>query len=614
MPTSSQALILQVTNESTFPPILSRGQAWQKVRDADETEVAASNNSHAQNVETPDQAFNRNPGIERRQEIIRSINQVLGQDQEALNQSKMQSKTNTSRRKIQKRCQPKTKPRARLFGSLPVLECKVDFSTLPQLLKVRGLHGSFRYDCTNNTLGWRINSIGPFYERPNAVTPPFALHQTKTQSNMSKFDAPLQFNTTARLVYTHANKQNYGHNEISNQEYLYQQYEQFESQGRIDIETRSSKGQGTTFKLVYSHTDPVTGHVRFNLRVCTPEEPGAFRLTSVNKGPDLGEFRIEPLSGMSADDIRLTRNSPGDTYFLILQRDSNHADEFKPVDFHSDFAYAPFIDTDTADAKDVNFSSNVKALRFKYGEENVKHNPRRAWDVHMPRFGNFSDYDEQSMNVPSSHYNSDKIQKTNPDVSTENRYIVFEDLENCVQTSIDQTYNQEFPDIYGNRNFTNTPQSSSATPTGLYAPSPIGRHGVPLKTHHATEATEHFMQNLSSDSPDVYNKLVSLGFRKAKIPESKHTSESQKPTGTERGSTLTTNMGWTSQDFDKWSRTTEAPAYQSNISNPGVPRKNATTRDQWKEGQVYSDYTSKSLTLQHVSSTIQHGATNADIA
>lgn len=609
MPTSSQALILQVTNDSTFPPILSRGQAWQNVRDADETE----DNAHAPNVEMSDQAFNRNPGIERRQELIRSINQVLGQDQEALNQSKMQSKPNTSRRKIQKRCQPKTKQRARLFGSLPVLECKVDFSSLPQLLKVRGLHGSFRYDCTNNTLGWRVNSIGPFYERPNAVTSPFALHQAKTQSNMSKFDPPLQYNTSPRLVYTHANRQNYGHDEISNQEYLYQQYEQFESQGRTGIETRSSKGQGTTFKLVYCNTDPVTGHVRFNLRICAPEEPGAFRLMSVNKGPDLGEFRVEPLSGMSADDIRLTRTSPGDTNFLILQRDSKHTDEFKPVDFHSDFAYAPFIDTDTLDDKDVNFSSNVKALRFKYGEEKVKNTPRRAWDVHIPRFENFRDYDEQSMNVPSSHYYSDKKQKTNPDVSTENRYIVFEDLENCVQTSIDQTYNQEFPDIYGNRNF-NTPQSSSATPTGLFAPSPIGRYGVPLKTHHASEATEHFMQNLSSDSPDVYNKLVSLGFRKAKIPEAKHTSESKRTTGAERESTLTTNIGWTSQVFDKWSRTTEAPAYPSNTSNQGVPRKNPTTRDQWKEGQVYNEYTSKSLTLQHVSSTMQHGATNADIA
>ncbi|KAL4233567.1 hypothetical protein ACF0H5_008248 [Mactra antiquata] len=127
MPTSSQALILQTTN-GHLPPVFGRqnkrsilpsGLEWTNI----EHEVYPLSNMHILTDEQP------------------------------------QTRT---RKHEKQQVRPPVRKRTE---SAPALTYKFNSENLPKLLSVRGIHGSLRVDQNTNSIRWKINSIGPFYEK-----------------------------------------------------------------------------------------------------------------------------------------------------------------------------------------------------------------------------------------------------------------------------------------------------------------------------------------------------------------------------------------------------------------------------------------------------------------
>lgn len=547
MPTSSQALILQVTNDSALPPIHPRRQCWEDEAD-DSKRQAPFDLKH----EVFDRKFTNNASSDQQFQASTQIHLV-------------QLKTSDVQRQGQIKEKLKKKPQVRPFGGLPVLECRVDFSSLPQLLKIRGLHGSLGFNKNDNTVHWRVNSIGPFYERVNLTPSRVIYNQAKARLNQQN-----PFNTsylvdTPRFTYVHADRQRpfareEGYGDLMDPETLYARYKRAKNR-ELNDQTDFRQEAQTYFKLVYYGTDSITGQFKYRLRVCDPQEPGSFRLTSANTNDD-GDFIVQPPPGVhvSGSEIRLSRAAPNESCFVLLQEDENRPGEFKPVENTS--RYAPSMADMRSEISDINYPISA----------------RRTWDVHIPVQD--STYSKHSFQTyKSSNYFENNADEYRTDItSTENRYRSLNNDLNVAEAKVTKTANMA--EIYGGIQSSVSPQSWAESPSSFSGrPSPIGRYGVPLKPHHATEANEDYMTNLSHESPDVYNKLLSLGFRRAKDSRRQGDVVTKQDTG--QTGTAVSNSGLDTHSFDKWSRTTDAPSAllanqgANNLSTIVSPRKSA---------------------------------------
>ena len=582
MPTSSQALILQVTHGERLPPILPRKHCWEE-----NAGDQAEDNTFQASIDPYVQSSNQPSRMQATQEVPPFTEKYIQtavekQIQAFTGASVVQLKDTDHPTANQKKIKSRKKARTRAFGGLPILEYRIDLSSLPQLLKVRGIHGSMGYNKENNTVSWKINSIGPFYDRVNLTPTPSRVmyNRAATLLNPAKPLGMKDSYQRPRFMYTHGDGRGdelsgvTANSDILKPNLLYSRYEIAKDQHRVNL-AESEKETGTFFKLAYCDTDSITGQIKYRLQVCPQGESGSFQLMSVDSN-GAGDFRLKHPSCAPNSEIRLCRASPHESSFVLLQQNEQQPREFIPI--HG----AP------------NFVSSIYD-----GPMESKHlsSSRKAWDVHIPKHEAFRELSEHSLNMyrpySGGFLGMDAINAMT--LSTDSRGAVF----NNFPYASDANYGEiaRLPDIFESGEhasiLSNKPNADSPNSFSPDRPSPIGRYGVPLKPQHEAAPNEVYMKHLSDECPDVYNKLVSLGFRKAKDQNQKQTDTSVKSKSTKNTFNQASDNAWGSHNFDKWSRTTDAPPRQSSINASGEhtgslahPRKGMSDREftssEWK--------------------------------
>lgn len=527
MPTSSQALILQAASGalpgSTLPPIIQRKHCSQEGKLPDPEQEKVLEPAHLN--QTSAQVHNQHPVLPASTYEMTTTVQLKT---DIHGQIPKQRKN-----KINKHS------RIRPFGSLPVLEYKVDFSTLPQLLSIRGIHGSVKYNHNNRTLSWRVNTIGPFYEQMNQISARSMHNNVIPPVNMLKLQAVTGSRRTPRLAYTHGDSRKQRLlDESSRLEGIHKTYRILNSP-HSEQAVYPGKPRSEYFKLVYNATDPETGQMTYSLRICDEDEPGSFRLMSI-RTDEAGDQQVKSQRGLLADTVR----PPEKGNFVILTQDKDPIREvntFKGLT-HND-NYSPFVE------------------RGMHLNDVGPPPPRRAWDVHVPTVEFVRDNSGHIYQIDPSNSSI----RAGTFLSTENQYGTLENSEDRVQINSETKATLQ-DTSNGTLFYSGSRQAWTESPSSLSGrPSPIGRYGVPLKPHHGTETNDLYMQSLSTESPEMYNKLVSLGFRKVKDTSDNNSNSSKKVDKNKEGEDRQHGgPEWKSHNFDKWSRTTLPPSHQQN--------------------------------------------------
>lgn len=539
MPTSSQALILQAASGaipgSTLPQIIQRRHCSQESELPDPEREKVRELAHFN--QTSAQLHNQQPMLPVSSTYEMATAVQLKADINGQIPKQRKNKVNKN-------------SRIRPFGSLPVLEYKVDFSTLPQLLSIRGIHGSVKYNHDNRTLSWRVNTIGPFYERMNQISPRSMRNKGIPPVNMLKLQAVRGSRRTPRLAYTHGDSRKQRLlDENPRLEGIHKTYRILNSPHCAQAVV-SGQARSDFFKLVYTGTDPETGQMTYSLRVCDEDEPGSFRLMSVRTGEE-DDLKAKSQRGLLADTVR----PPDEGNFVILKQDKGPLGEVNTFQsLTHKVSYSPYVE------RGMNWNDVGPAP------------PRRAWDVHVPTVefvrdnsGHIYQIDPSDSNISAGTF-----------LSTENQYGTLENSEERVQINSETKITSQ--DISnGTLLYSGSRQGWTESPSSLSGrPSPIGRYGVPLKPHHGTETSDLYMQNLSTESPEMYNKLVSLGFRKVKDTSDNDANSSKKVDKNKEGEDRQHGgPEWKSHNFDKWSRTTLPPSHQHN-NGPSTGKSSAT--------------------------------------
>ncbi|XP_045198010.2 uncharacterized protein LOC123552417 [Mercenaria mercenaria] len=492
-----------------------------------------------------------------------------------------------------KRYKSNRKPQSlRRAGSAPDLSYKADFSTLPQLLKIRGLHGTVRYDTETKYVSWKINSIGPFYDRMNArrhLTVANAstsgtlryFHADRAGHSMYNRDVDVPMEYAYRPEFRKQvqfrdpvtfNKESQPKMENSIKDGIFMSIEETEGGMRM---FRTNLEKADYFKLIQvkNQSDEINGGEGielplFRLEQCRPTEVGCFRLAPT-ESREVGDYKLVPPPGYLADDFRLVHSSAIQGAFVLLQSDTVNPGQYRPV------------------LRNKNASGEFRMVQAKV--QQTSHDQSKM-DVIVPReaWGEDNFYLEQS----GYEYNSvNSLQhKMNIEKTGENRYNYFDDVRDQ-NAAIENEYTLPDISLYESHDkgvLHHQPQTT-------YNTSRDNTFDNDFKAfnQHLDEFNQRYMETLRQGSSREYKRPVHLGFRNANSD-----CEDEIKTAKGRGaSSKLLGSDWKTHNFDQWSRTTNISNVEMlSSANVGITRNvqkmppiNVEQRDTFQEKESLLD-------------------------
>jgi hypothetical protein len=505
MPTSSQSLILQTTN-GQLPPFFGR---------------------HVWRAEPP-------PGLE-----WSSSEYPMTTVQVRTNFTGSDNKRYKTGRKPQ--------PLKRT-GSAPELTCKVDFSTLPNLLKIRGLHGTVRYDSDDKYVSWRINSIGPFYNRVN-LRGRYPLTGKTTPGTLRYFHADRKNDSMYARDETLFLEEDMHHPEFRKQVHFYDQEINFNNESHPDASSplkdnvfmsvevnggklrmiKTNMEKAGYFKLVqiqdphYESEDFHGNRVPiFRLETCQPTEAGCFRLAPTEPR-EVGDFKLVPPQGYLADDFRLVPSPEVQGAFVLLQSETGNPGQYHPVlrnkDALEDFRFV-----------------QAKIQQRSNADINV---PREAW-------GNSHTYIEQENRY--RYYNMSK-DKTNHGSASDHIYDYFDD----VRDRYSPVENNNLPDISLYESNKGNVLHHQPTAAKKYGASSTFDNDLRTFNRHLDEFNQRYQDSMRRVSSQDSKRPVQLDVE---TPD--NDKENSQGSVVEAGfSSKVLSSEWKTHNFDQWSRTTK---------------------------------------------------------
>ncbi|KAH3738134.1 uncharacterized protein LOC127849811 [Dreissena polymorpha] len=438
-------------------------------------------------------------------------------------------------------------------GSAPNLTSLQDIASI---LRVRGLRGSIPSEAGG--LDWKISLMDPFYERTSKLRPPFRESPLSIFKHKNR-ELSKPISETARFLYTHANAREA---EKENVEQI--SYVKFNSNvnGNSFAHTDDSR-EADYFRLVPSGFTSYSGHVTFRVEKCAKSTDGtSFRLRHVpSNGAD--EYILVAPEGYACADIRLVYSPDDDGKFVLLQEEENG--EFKAVEVDPIETLKLPLTNESAKQRNIRKRSYESGVfnETKSGFENYEDN---VWNRNGRSAKHISD--RRPSSYAQALYGNNKS-------AHNGRRIAFDD-------STDSTNHTEekwsLPDIrisksarLGNNQQSPIQHVTEAQIVGyLDDKSPTFLQGRRSPSVSDID-NEDYMETLRNESPEMYNKLLNLGFRRTRKEQVDSTIKAHQVAKDAERRIVASE--WKTSDFDQWSRTTSVPTASQKQLEDGILKK-----------------------------------------
>ena len=207
----------------------------------------------------------------------------------------------------------------------PVSRVRLDFSTLPELLQINAIRGSFVYDIDSNALKWKISPSGVADYRYNkrhwSLTPVVKAgnNNMDTVKHLSSLDFVPLFRRMA-----HSNGSSSLQNDESHGKQVKGERKEALLLMKLDVQEGNEEliearaQEAHYFRL--QHTPEAPDGV-FRLIQCDVDDPGSFRLERINSN-DVGDYRLVPADGYDTScDFHLISLHDNPREFRLLQSD-----------------------------------------------------------------------------------------------------------------------------------------------------------------------------------------------------------------------------------------------------------------------------------------------------
>ena len=228
---------------------------------------------------------------------------------------------------------PRRKSPQRRSETAPTAQnVRYDFSTLPELLKINGIRGSFLYDVNTNSLRLTVPSyqqtslrtVNNSWCTDNTIRPTTLWSEIRRDRNLH-VEPDVRRNVdderTERLPH-----RKWEHKQINrvlarNQEMMKLQIKADGTMKMVKVTAR----EADYFRLVQESPDGV-----FRLLKTHPKDAGSFRLEGT-KASEVGDFRLVPADGFECDDFRLVIVDAENRQYRLLQADPTDNKWFRSV-------------------------------------------------------------------------------------------------------------------------------------------------------------------------------------------------------------------------------------------------------------------------------------------
>lgn len=510
MPTSSQSLILQMTN-GQLPPFFGRRHWKPEVPPGSEWNVS---------------------------EYPISTVQIKHNFTEYGNK----------RQKFQRK--PQTLQRT---GSAPELSSTVDFTTLPQILRIRGLHGSLRYDTDSASVHWKVNTIGPFYDRLNnrrtglvKNSTPATLRlfhadresysvQDRAMDIPPQYDYQSEFRRQVRFHETSSCFKDSSQCHADNMVFMSMK----QVNGGVEL-IKTDLESADYFKLIKVNSDVEEGNEDSNTKIplfrlekCRPTDVSCFRLAPTGTR-EVGDFKLVPPPGYIADDFRLVPSSEVHGAFVLLQPDARHIGQFRPIQCNKE----------TSDEFHMVQAKIKDNSPDQYKMDVIM--PREAWgysDYFPEYYDGYGTIDRsKGKNIPNRTLKA-----------SENRYNYFDDVRE-LNGPIDNEYT--LPDISLHQSLRQGIFHHKQPTFQDLERASTSDDDLREFNEHLEKFNKRYFETLQA-SPAADKRFVHRGYRNLNN-ESDDNNRAAEYTGS--------SSDWRSHNFDQWSRTTKIPRVESSPS------------------------------------------------